>query len=98
MITEPFKIELEHASATLQFQVFEADGHLCCGLYKLQGKINLPPRAWLRTVRREMARIEGIAREAGCKEMRVAGRDWSRILLDYRPFKGPENGLRKVLN
>ncbi len=98
MISEPFPIVTDYGSVTVQFQLFEANGQMCCGLYKLQGEINLRPKAWLKTVRREMLRIEGIARQAGCREMRVAGRNWSRVLPDYVPLPGAKNGLRKVLN
>jgi hypothetical protein len=48
-------------------------------------------------MRGELRKIENIARDAGCTEMRVAGRDWSRILPDYEPMPGIENRLRKAL-
>lgn len=69
------------------------------GIFDLKGKIALPPKAWLRVVRREMRELERIAREAGCAEMRVSGRDWSSILTDYEPMNAPtvRNGLRKAL-
>lgn len=97
MISEVFPIVLDDVAVTLQFQVFEQDGRMCCGIYKLQGKINLPPRAWLLTVRRELARIEQIAKAAGCVEMRMAGRRWAKIFPDFEPWIGAKNGLRKML-
>jgi hypothetical protein len=48
-------------------------------------------------VREQMRLIEQMAKESGVTEMRVAGRDWSRVLRDYEPFDEVPNGLRKVL-
>ena len=70
---------------------------MICGIYQLRGRIALAPKAWLRTVRAEMTRLEQIARAAGCVEMRIAGRNWLRVLPDYTPFAGPRNGIRKEL-
>lgn len=44
-----------------------------------------------------LTKIETMAREAGCHELRIAGRDWSKIFNDYEPYEGPRNGIRKVL-
>jgi hypothetical protein len=55
------------------------------------------PKQRLRTIRQIAEHIETVAREAGCKEHRICGRDWSRILPDYRPFEGHRNGLSKEL-
>jgi len=42
--------------------------------------------------------LERIAKAAGCVEMRIEGRDWSRILKDYQPWpQGEGHGLRKAL-
>lgn len=80
--------------------VVEDDGTKVAGIYQLDGKINRRPKAWLRAVRREVARLEQAAREAGCDELRIAGRDWSRVLPGFeRMTDAPQlrNGLRKVL-
>ena len=38
--------------------------------------------------------VEGMARQVGCKEMRVHGRrGWSRVLKDYKPQGQDELGL-----
>lgn len=55
------------------------------------------PKQRLRTLRHIVEHIETVAREVGCKEHRICGRDWSRILPDYRPFEGHRNGLSKEL-
>lgn len=82
----------------MQLEVYEEPTGLVCGIYKLKGRIDLPRHEWLGAVREEMHRIEGIAKAAGCNEMRLGGRNWSRILPDYEPLSGVTNGLRKVLN
>lgn len=89
-------------TTTLVFEVYqEGKGkrkRTICGLQQLRGTINLPPKAWLRTVRAEMTKLESIARDVGCAEMRLAGRDWSRVLPDYQPLPGGKpNRLRKRL-
>lgn len=93
-----FPIETDEISVVMVMQVFEAeDGRLVCGIRNLVGKVTAPPKQWLRAVRAEMRKLEGLARDAGCKEMRLRGRDWSRILPDYEPLDGTPNGLRKDL-
>jgi hypothetical protein len=66
------------------------------GIFDLRGKLNVR-RHWFRLVRAHVRRLERIAKESGASEMRVAGRNWSRVLLDYEPLDGIENGLRKAL-
>lgn len=68
-----------------------------CGIHHIEGQLRLPPKKWLQAIRAELKIIEGIARDAGCAEMRLAGRNWSRVLTDYEPLPGIENRLRKVL-
>ena len=94
----PFGIVRPEGYVAITLEVFEEDGRSVCGIFALRGKINLPPRQWLRTVREELRRIERIAARFGCDEIRIAGRDWHRIFPDYQPCPGIENGLRKALN
>jgi hypothetical protein len=84
-------------AAALILEIYEEDGRVICGIYQMAAKIDLPPKQWLHLVRSGMAFVEQKARESGATEMRVAGRDWSRVLPDYEPFDGVKNGLRKVL-
>jgi hypothetical protein len=94
----PVRIGSDNADVTVIFEIEEEGGETVCGLYRLDGRINLPPRAWLRLVRAEIEKLERIARDAGCTEMRVAGRDWSRVLPDYERIPGGSpNLLRKRL-
>lgn len=84
-------------AAALVLEIYDEDGQRVCGIYQMAGKINLPPKAWLRLVREHLAIIEQKCRESGVTEMRLAGRHWSRVLPDYEPYDGPKNGLRKIL-
>lgn len=61
------------------------------------GFVSGGPKQRVATMRQVVERLETVAREAGCKEHRICGRDWSRILPDYRPFEGQQNGLSKEL-
>jgi hypothetical protein len=64
-----------------------------CGVYKLWGKSTLGPKAFVAFMRREMTTLEQIARDAGCTQMRVAGRNWSRVLNDYESMAGDSPNL-----
>lgn len=96
--TEPFLIRRPGAEVMMVLEVFEEEGRKVCGIRKVRGAITLAPKAWVAAVRAEVATIEGIARDAGCEEMRIAGRDWSKPLagMGYEPFPAISNGLRKV--
>ena len=81
----------------MQLRVYEEPTGLVCEISDLKGRIDLPRRQWLAAVREEIGKIEGIAKAAGCNEMRLGGRAWSRVLPDYEPLSGVTNGLRKAL-
>lgn len=97
-VTEPFVIRRPGAEVTMILQVFESEGRKVCGIYKASGRITLSPKAWLAAVRAEVKVMEGIAKDVGCEEMRLSGRDWSRVLqgMGYEAFPALRNGLRKV--
>lgn len=78
----------------------EEQGQTYCLIHTLTGTITLGPKAWLRAVREEVRKLERIAKASGCAEMRIEGRDWSRVLkpLNYVPWpEGDGLALRKVL-
>lgn len=84
----------------IRLEVFEDNGAAICLIHTLSGRIALPPREWLRAVKHEITKLERIAKSAGCAEMRIEGRDWSRVLrgLNYEPWpEGEGHGLRKAL-
>jgi hypothetical protein len=94
----PFPISRPEGTVMMVLQtLIEDDGNKVCGIKQLFGTIHAPPKAWVRAVREEVAKIEGLARQAGCNEMRICGRDWSRILPDYEECDGLTNGIRKRL-
>lgn len=84
----------------IRLEAYEDDGAVVCLIHTLSGEVNLRPKAWLQAVRDEITKLERIARSAGCAEMRIEGRDWSRVLrgLNYEPWpEGEGHGLRKAL-
>lgn len=97
VVFEPVHVLVGGIDVMLTIEAFEENGAVVASVFHLEGSISLPPKAWLRAVRHEMQNIERRAREAGCNELRMAGRDWSRVLPDYQPIPGLPNGLRKVL-
>ncbi len=79
--------------ARVILEVFREGDELVCGIYKLWGRTTLGPRAFIRLMREEMTTLERIARDAGCTQMRLAGRDWSRVFPDYQPMAGDSPNL-----
>ncbi len=96
--SKPFPIVHEHGHGWITFDEFEEDGQLICGIYMLTGRLDLPPKQWLKVVRETVAELEIRAKAEGFTEMRMSGRDWSRILPDYEPMVGDApNLIRKRL-
>jgi hypothetical protein len=75
----------------------DEDGSMICGLRQLEGRITLGPKAMRAAMLTELAKIEDIARQAGCTEMRHAGEDRAWCLPGYEPMDGLRNGRRKRL-
>ena len=97
---QPIGIVRPGVAVNITLAVYLEDEKPICLLHTLRGKVKLKPKAWLQAVRGEMVRLEHIAREAGCHEMRIEGRDWSRVLqgMGYMPWgSGEGHALRKVL-
>lgn len=78
--------------------VEDDDETLACWVSYIVGVIDMLPRRKLEYLRWMMSGIETVARRAGCRFMRIGGRDYRRIFPDYAPFD-PEapNRLQKVL-
>jgi len=84
----------------LRLEVYAEDGQVICLIHNLSGEVKLGPKAWLKFIREEIGNIENVARQAKCVEMRIEGRDWSRVLKNtgYVPWpEGEGHALRKVL-
>jgi hypothetical protein len=73
------------------------DGVPCLWIPYIAGKSNAGPRGFIRAIRRIAAHYEELARQAGCSEIRIGGRDWSRVLPDFERFDDKPNRLRKRL-
>lgn len=98
MLTRPIKFEHPKGRGAVVFQIENVGGRIICGVHDLVGCLDLPPKAWRETMRAVMAILEAKARDAGCHEMRMCGRDWSRIFPDYEPLEGGDpNLIRKRL-
>lgn len=89
----PVRLVGDGYDAEAIFEVFSEGGETICGLYQLKGKIGLKPKAWLSVVRDHVTQFEALAKNAGCAELRIAGRDWSRVLPDYQRKTGDSPNL-----
>lgn len=97
----PHGIVLPGVRVLVTLEAYEDAGEIVCLFHTLTGKIELGPKAWLQAIRDNMQVFERIARNAGCTEMRIEGRDWGRVLkpLGYVPWpEGEGFALRKRLN
>lgn len=75
------------------------DPRIIAAIHELEGRVSLPPKAWLRVVREELKLIEDEARNAGCSELRFVGRFTQKMFPDYEPYEPLSGlpGLRKAL-
>jgi len=92
-----FKIRRPYGRAVVELEVYGDGDTMIAGIKRLRGRIDLTPKRWLAVVRGHLHRIERIVKQSGCRELRVAGRNWKHILTDYEPYDGVPNGLRKRL-
>lgn len=90
-------ILVDNGMGLLTIEVYEEDGQLICGIRNVLGFLDEPPKKWLRTIRQAFRVVCDKARDAGCVEIRLCGRDWSSVLPELEPFEGLPNGLRKRL-
>jgi len=84
----------------ITLEAYDDNGQHVCLIHTLSGRIELGPKAWVEAVRDEVRKLERIAGRAGCAEMRIEGRNWTRVLapLGYVPWaEGEGFGLRKAL-
>ena len=92
-----FKIRRPYGRAVVELEVYGHGDFMYARIKRLKGRIDLPPKRWLKVVRGHVHRIERICKFSGCSELRVAGRNWKEILPEYEPYDGVPNGLRKRL-
>lgn len=90
-------VTVDGGQGVIVSEICQIDGSKCCWASYVAGKLAVSPRQWVATMRALMGQFEDLARAAGCQEMRIGGRDWSRILPDYQRFDDVPNRMRKVL-
>lgn len=75
------------------------NGQRCCWVVYIGGRISGDRRQWLGRTRMLMRYFEQLAKQDGCTEMRVEGRNWARVLTDYDALtdRPGRNELRKAL-
>lgn len=73
------------------------DGISALWLSYIVGRLKAGPKQWLRVIRSIAAHFERMAKEAGCSEVRIGGRNWAPVLPGYERFDGQPFRLRKVL-
>jgi hypothetical protein len=78
-------------------EVLTLDGVTVLWLPYLAGITKMSPKAWLKMARGLMRHYEDCGRAAGCAEIRIGGRDWSRVFPDFERFDDKPNRLRKRL-
>jgi hypothetical protein len=98
MLYGPIYLKSDNGEGLITLDIYEDGEAMVCGIQRLEARFQSTTK-WLTTIRKEIGKIERVAKEAGCTEMRVAGRDWSRVLhpVGYEYLMGVKNGLRKEL-
>lgn len=87
--SEAFWIGHEHAKGV---GVTTTEGDVCWLNY-VGGTMTSSPRKFIRAARVVVHDLADLAREQGCTELRLGGRDWSRVFPDWEHFD-PEHPNR----
>lgn len=95
--TEAAKVTLPDASGVVVSELCIDDGAKCLWLSYIAGDSKCGPKAFVKMMRSIMAEYEELGRSAGADEVRIGGRDWSRVFPDYERFDDVPNRLRKIL-
>ena len=88
---------IEVSGGASGLMVLEVTEELVCWVKYAAGRIDGGPKQRMQFFRDTMEHLASVAKNAGCTEVRLCGRDWARILPDYRPADGFPNELRKAL-
>ena len=96
MLLEPLDLHVPDGAVRITLELYEEDNRLICGIRGCD-VVRSPKTRLISAARQGIGLIEDMMRKAGVAEMRLGGRDWSRILTDYEPLIEVQNGLRKVL-
>lgn len=88
-------VHVENGAGLTVIEPGTFDGVFGCWMPYVVGRCKSGPKAWIKMMRQAMNYFEASARLSGCREMRIGGRDWARVLPDYESL---ESGVwRKVL-
>jgi hypothetical protein len=98
-ICNAFTVTEGEAKGLLVAEICDVNGKTCLWASYIAGTVNGRPRAFLALMRGIMAEVEMLARNAGCEEIRIGGRDWSKVFPEYEPVANGSapNELRKAL-
>ena len=96
MLLEPLDLHVPDGAVRITLELFEEDDRIICGIYACD-VVRSPGTRLISAARQGIGLIEDMMRKAGVAEVRLGGRDWSRILTDYERLDGVENGLKKEL-
>ena len=96
MLLKPLDLHVPDGAVRITLELFEEDDRLICGIYACD-VVRSPGTRLISAARQGIGLIEDMMRKAGVAEVRLGGRDWSRILTDYVRLDGVENGLKKEL-
>ena len=90
---------LPEGEGVVTLDIYQEDERMVCAVHQLTGRLNVPPKAWLTIMRRELGLIETVAKDAGCNEMRFVGRFKKRMFPDYEEYTSFDgsDGLRKAI-
>ena len=91
------KVEADKARGVVVSELCTLDGVDVCWLPFIAGKTGMGPKAFVAFMRAMMGQFEDMARAAGAEEIRIGGRDWSRVFPDFERFDDVPNRLRKRL-
>lgn len=90
-------VHIQDGAGLVIVEPVEADGKKQLWLPYIVGEVRGGPKRFLRMMRAVMAHFETVGRAAGCAEIYIGGRDWSRVFPDFEPYDGVYNGLRKAI-
>ena len=96
MLLKPLDLHVPDGAVRITLELFEEDDRIICGIYACD-VVRSPGTRLISAARQGIGLIEDMMRKAGVAEVRLGGRDWSRILTDYVRLDGVENGLKKEL-
>ena len=100
LLSGEYELAQVHAgksSALVVTHLGEFDGIYCLWLPYVIGAYSGSKMGFVRMARAFMDEFIQRARDAGCQEVRIGGRNWGKIFPDFERFDDKKNRLRIVL-